>query len=131
MNQMASIDFVLCTIPVLADWWLTVDGLVARPSTLSLEEIAKNQITHQACEQGWSFIAEMDGRAAILRDEFGGSFGEGEICGVLAVRRVLGQPGLAGCVSCSDIFGLQLEWREFARGSWSAFAGAGGAAVGI
>ena len=40
-----------------ADWRLTVDGLVARPSTFSLAEIkrmpAKSQITHQACEEGW------------------------------------------------------------------------------
>jgi DMSO/TMAO reductase YedYZ molybdopterin-dependent catalytic subunit len=48
-----------------ADWRLTVDGLVARPSSFSLEEIkrmpAKTQITHQACEEGWSFIAEWAG----------------------------------------------------------------------
>jgi DMSO/TMAO reductase YedYZ molybdopterin-dependent catalytic subunit len=48
-----------------ADWRLTIDGLVARPSTFSLDEIkrmpAKTQITHQACEEGWSFIAEWTG----------------------------------------------------------------------
>jgi DMSO/TMAO reductase YedYZ molybdopterin-dependent catalytic subunit len=48
-----------------ADWRLTLDGLVARPSTFSLDEIkrmpAKSQITHQACEEGWSFIAEWTG----------------------------------------------------------------------
>jgi DMSO/TMAO reductase YedYZ molybdopterin-dependent catalytic subunit len=48
-----------------ADWRLTVDGLVARPSSFSLDEIkrmpAKTQITHQACEEGWSFIAEWTG----------------------------------------------------------------------
>lgn len=48
-----------------ADWRLTIDGLVARPSTFSLDEIkrmpAKSQITHQACEEGWSFIAEWTG----------------------------------------------------------------------
>jgi DMSO/TMAO reductase YedYZ molybdopterin-dependent catalytic subunit len=48
-----------------ADWRLTVDGMVARPSTFSLDEIkrfpARSQITHQACEEGWSFIAEWTG----------------------------------------------------------------------
>jgi DMSO/TMAO reductase YedYZ molybdopterin-dependent catalytic subunit len=47
------------------DWRLTIDGLVARPSTFSLDEIkrmpARSQITHQACEEGWSFIAEWTG----------------------------------------------------------------------
>ena len=48
-----------------ADWRLTVDGMVARPSSFSLAELkgfpARNQITHQACEEGWSFIAEWTG----------------------------------------------------------------------
>ena len=48
-----------------ADWRLTVDGLVARPSSFSLAELkrfpARSQITHQACEEGWSFIAEWTG----------------------------------------------------------------------
>jgi DMSO/TMAO reductase YedYZ molybdopterin-dependent catalytic subunit len=48
-----------------ADWRLVVDGLVARPSSFSLAELklypSKTQITHQACEEGWSFIAEWTG----------------------------------------------------------------------
>jgi len=48
-----------------ADWRLTVDGMVARPSTFSLGELKRfplsSQITHQACEEGWSFIAEWSG----------------------------------------------------------------------
>jgi DMSO/TMAO reductase YedYZ molybdopterin-dependent catalytic subunit len=48
-----------------ADWRLTVDGMVARPSTFSLEELrrlpSRSQITHQACEEGWSYIAEWTG----------------------------------------------------------------------
>lgn len=47
------------------DWRLTVDGLVARPSSFSLAELkrfpSRTQITHQACEEGWSFIAEWIG----------------------------------------------------------------------
>lgn len=48
-----------------ADWRLTIDGLVARPASFSLAELkrypARTQITHQACEEGWSFIAEWTG----------------------------------------------------------------------
>jgi DMSO/TMAO reductase YedYZ molybdopterin-dependent catalytic subunit len=47
------------------DWRLKVDGLVERPSLLSLAELrsypSRTQITHQACEEGWSFIAEWTG----------------------------------------------------------------------
>jgi DMSO/TMAO reductase YedYZ molybdopterin-dependent catalytic subunit len=48
-----------------ADWRLTVDGLVDHPSTFSLVDLkrfpSRSQITHQACEEGWSFIAEWSG----------------------------------------------------------------------
>jgi DMSO/TMAO reductase YedYZ molybdopterin-dependent catalytic subunit len=48
-----------------ADWRLSVDGMVARPATFSLDELkrlpSRSQITHQACEEGWSFIAEWTG----------------------------------------------------------------------
>jgi DMSO/TMAO reductase YedYZ molybdopterin-dependent catalytic subunit len=49
------------------DWRLVVDGLVARPASFSLAELkrlpSRTQITHQACEEGWSFIAEWTGVA--------------------------------------------------------------------
>jgi len=48
-----------------AEWRLKIDGLVARPGLFSLEEIKRmpprTQITHQACEEGWSFISEWQG----------------------------------------------------------------------
>jgi DMSO/TMAO reductase YedYZ molybdopterin-dependent catalytic subunit len=48
-----------------ADWRVAVDGMVAKPMSLSLEEIrgfpASSQITQLACEEGWSFIAEWVG----------------------------------------------------------------------
>lgn len=48
-----------------ADWRLAIDGLVTRPLTFSLAELkrypSRTQITHQACEEGWSFIAEWTG----------------------------------------------------------------------
>jgi DMSO/TMAO reductase YedYZ molybdopterin-dependent catalytic subunit len=48
-----------------AEWELGIDGLVARPSSFSLAQLKQfpvtTQITHQACEEGWSFIAEWKG----------------------------------------------------------------------
>jgi DMSO/TMAO reductase YedYZ molybdopterin-dependent catalytic subunit len=47
------------------DWRLSVDGLVANPQTFQIADLkrmpATTQITHQACEEGWSFIAEWTG----------------------------------------------------------------------
>ena len=48
-----------------AEWRLTIGGMVARPASLSLAEIrsypSRSQITHLACEEGWSYIAEWIG----------------------------------------------------------------------
>jgi len=48
-----------------AGWRLAVDGLVARPASFSLSELKRfprrSQITHLACEEGWSYIAEWGG----------------------------------------------------------------------
>jgi len=48
-----------------ADWRLVVDGMVARPASFSLAQIKSfpnhTQITHIACEEGWSYIAEWSG----------------------------------------------------------------------
>jgi hypothetical protein len=48
-----------------ADWRLKIDGLVSRRLVFSLAELkslpSRTQITHQACEEGWSFIAEWTG----------------------------------------------------------------------
>jgi DMSO/TMAO reductase YedYZ molybdopterin-dependent catalytic subunit len=47
------------------DWRLTVDGMVARPSSFSLEQLKNlpldSHITLHACEEGWSYIAEWSG----------------------------------------------------------------------
>jgi DMSO/TMAO reductase YedYZ molybdopterin-dependent catalytic subunit len=48
-----------------ADWRLAVDGMVARPASFSLAELKsfpeRSQITHLACEEGWSYIAKWTG----------------------------------------------------------------------
>jgi DMSO/TMAO reductase YedYZ molybdopterin-dependent catalytic subunit len=46
-------------------WRLAVDGLVARPGELSLEDLrrfpSRTQVTMHVCEQGWSAIGEWTG----------------------------------------------------------------------
>lgn len=59
-----------------AEWRLAVDGMVARPKEFTLDELKKfrstTQITHLACEEGWSYIAEWTGvRLASLLKEVG------------------------------------------------------------
>jgi DMSO/TMAO reductase YedYZ molybdopterin-dependent catalytic subunit len=48
-----------------ADWRLAVDGMVARPISVSLSDLRalpfRSQITEVACEEGWSYIAEWIG----------------------------------------------------------------------
>ena len=47
------------------DWRLEVDGMVAHPASFSVDDIktfpVRSQITHLACEEGWSYIAEWTG----------------------------------------------------------------------
>ena len=51
--------------PDFADWRLTVDGMVAQPTSFSLADLkslpVRSQITEVACEEGWSYIAEWIG----------------------------------------------------------------------
>jgi DMSO/TMAO reductase YedYZ molybdopterin-dependent catalytic subunit len=48
-----------------ADWRLVIDGMVARPASLSLSDLkrfpVRNQITEVVCEEGWSYVAEWIG----------------------------------------------------------------------
>jgi DMSO/TMAO reductase YedYZ molybdopterin-dependent catalytic subunit len=48
-----------------ADWRLSIDGMVARPASYSLDQLKSyplhSQITMLQCEEGWSYIAEWMG----------------------------------------------------------------------
>jgi DMSO/TMAO reductase YedYZ molybdopterin-dependent catalytic subunit len=48
-----------------ADWRLAVDGMVSGPASFSIADLkthpSHSQITHLACEEGWSYIAEWTG----------------------------------------------------------------------
>ena len=58
-------DFKRLEAGGFADWRVNVDGMVANPLSLSLDDIrsfpATGHITQLACEEGWSFIAEWVG----------------------------------------------------------------------
>lgn len=59
-----------------ADWRLKVGGLVAQPREFTLDELKRlpstSQVTHLACEEGWSYIAEWTGvRLASFLTEVG------------------------------------------------------------
>lgn len=75
-NQISAIPFANEVAPLgdvfgrlregrFAEWRLTVDGMVARPGSFSVAELKsypnQAQITHLACEEGWSYIAEWKG----------------------------------------------------------------------
>jgi DMSO/TMAO reductase YedYZ molybdopterin-dependent catalytic subunit len=66
-NEIAPLsdDFKRYQAAGFADWRLSVDGMVARPASLSLSDLrsfpARSQITEVVCEEGWSYIAEWIG----------------------------------------------------------------------
>jgi DMSO/TMAO reductase YedYZ molybdopterin-dependent catalytic subunit len=66
-NEMAppSAEFRRLQAGGFAEWRLAVDGLVDRPISLSVAQLkgeaSRSQITHMACEEGWSYIAEWTG----------------------------------------------------------------------
>src|SRR5437763_16444402 len=74
-NEIAppSADFKRLQTDGFKDWRLSVEGLVAQPASLSLDDIkrfpARRQITEIACEEGWSYVAEWIGTplADVLR----------------------------------------------------------------
>jgi DMSO/TMAO reductase YedYZ molybdopterin-dependent catalytic subunit len=60
-------NFKLLQHGSFTDWRLVVDGMAARPLSLSIAELktfpSSTQITEIACEEGWSYIAEWKGVA--------------------------------------------------------------------
>ncbi len=61
-----------------ANWSLSIEGMVARPTTWTVADIQKfpahSQVTLLACEEGWSYIAEWTGaKLSDLLDSVGAS----------------------------------------------------------
>jgi DMSO/TMAO reductase YedYZ molybdopterin-dependent catalytic subunit len=64
-NMPTSSDYATHLASNFRDWRLVVDGVVARPQALSLDQIrrmpARNQITRHDCVEGWSAIGKWTG----------------------------------------------------------------------
>jgi DMSO/TMAO reductase YedYZ molybdopterin-dependent catalytic subunit len=60
-----SFSYFQMMVSRFAGWRLTVDGLVRRPLSLSLDELkalpARTQITQHNCDEGWSAIGQWTG----------------------------------------------------------------------
>jgi len=84
-----------------ADWKVSIEGMVARPASFSIAQIktfpSSTQITHLACEEGWSYIAQWTG--ARLADVL-------ETAGVLPKAKYVAyesiQEGWSGSVDMAD-----------------------------
>jgi DMSO/TMAO reductase YedYZ molybdopterin-dependent catalytic subunit len=76
MNEVAppSAEFKKLQTGGFNDWRLTVNGMVARPLTLSMSDLRSlprhSQITEVVCEEGWSYVAEWIGTplSEVLRE---------------------------------------------------------------
>jgi DMSO/TMAO reductase YedYZ molybdopterin-dependent catalytic subunit len=66
-NEIAPLDDAFKNLQAggFKDWRLSVDGMVARPTSLSLSDLrnvpVRSQITEVVCEEGWSYVAEWIG----------------------------------------------------------------------
>ena len=66
-NEMAppTAEFKRLQAGKFAEWKLSINGMVAKPASFSLDQLrsypAKSQITMVQCEEGWSYIAEWIG----------------------------------------------------------------------
>jgi DMSO/TMAO reductase YedYZ molybdopterin-dependent catalytic subunit len=58
-------EFMRLQKGAFAGWRMAVDGMIARPASFSVADLKRfpqrRQITHLACEEGWSYIAEWIG----------------------------------------------------------------------
>ena len=79
-----------------ADWRLSIDGMVTRPTSYSLADLRKflvrSQITEVVCEEGWSYVAEWIGTPLFEVLKTSGGPAAGSIPRVLLYRpRLVGQ----------------------------------------
>jgi DMSO/TMAO reductase YedYZ molybdopterin-dependent catalytic subunit len=98
-----------------ADWRLAVDGMVARPASFSLAELKSypfgSQITHLACEEGWSYIAEWIGvPLPHVLDPCGDSAPSPICCLPFHSARLVGKHRHGRCIAPSNSRHLRHEW---------------------
>ena len=99
-----------------ADWRLAVDGMVARPASFSLAELksypSRSQITHLACEEGWSYIAEWTGVPLSHVLDLVGVLPQARYVVYFSIAtRLVGQHRYGRCLASADSHRLRDEWR--------------------
>jgi DMSO/TMAO reductase YedYZ molybdopterin-dependent catalytic subunit len=77
------------------NWTMSVDGLVAHPTTFSMDDLKRlprrRQITQVACEEGWSYVAEWIGTPLV---------------------EVLNAAGVSGQARYVVYFSIQPDWWD-------------------
>ena len=109
-------DFKRLQAGGFADWRLAIDGMVARPASLSLAELrsypSRSQITHLACEEGWSFIAEWIGVPLFHVLNVVGILPQARYVVYFSIQaRLAGQHRYGRCTASADAPDLRDEWR--------------------
>ena len=99
-------------------WRSTAWSRARRPSLADLKRYpSRSQITHQACEEGWSSIAEWTGVPLSHVLNLVGSASASEVCGLfLRSRRLVGQHRYGRRDASADAAGLRHEWPELPTG---------------
>lgn len=108
-----------------ADWRLSVNGMVGRPATFSIDQLksypSHSQITMLQCEEGWSYIAEWIGVPLASLASRGGSPASAIRCLLLDRLRLVGKYRHGRRVASADPSHLWHEWRRASRGPrWAA-----------
>jgi hypothetical protein len=104
-----------------ADWRLSVNGMVVRPASFSLDQLksypSHTQITMLQCEEGWSYIAEWVGVPLSHVLERCGSPPAGQIRRLFLDRtRHVGKHRYGRRIAPADFSDLWDEWRRASRG---------------
>ena len=102
------------------DWRLIVDGLVAHPAQFSLADLmsfpSRSQITEQACEEGWSSIAEWTGVPLSYVLNLVGVQPRAKYIVYFSFRRLVGQHRYGGSDASANPAGLRHERPELSAG---------------
>ena len=78
---------------------------------------SRNQITHLACEEGWSFIAEWTGVPLSVLLDAAATLPEAKFVVSYSIeKRLVGQHRYGRCAASADARDLRNEWRRSAGG---------------
>jgi DMSO/TMAO reductase YedYZ molybdopterin-dependent catalytic subunit len=117
------------------DWRLTVDGMVARPATFALDELKRmpawSQITHQACEEGWSFICQWTGVPLSYVLNLVGVSKQAKYVVVYAFDDVWDSLDMPDAYHPQTFLTYGMNGPDLSGRAWCSASSAGGAATGV